>query len=198
MIRRLFTLALFLLLGTVLNVAVAWGCAILSPGWFGERTSLEDCVRIWEAYAPADAPSFEGPQSDYVGIGVMDSSAYVRVPAGILRVGETRAGLPLKSMRGGGAWIPPADMLYRWSIRVPIGHFSVPYRPIMVGFFLNTLFYATLLWLFIFAAYALRRLIRRKRGLCVACGYDMRHADHAACPECGAALATAMPNPLPR
>ena len=33
---------------------------------------------------------------------------------------------------------------------------------------------------------ALRRHIRRKRGLCVSCGYDLRHADHAACPECGA------------
>ncbi len=44
----------------------------------------------------------------------------------------------------------------------------------------------------------LRHLIRPKRGLCVACGYDIRHADHDACPECGVATASAMPIPLPR
>ncbi len=179
--RRLFTLALFLLLGAILNVAVAWGCALWSPWWFGEQTSLEDCVRIWEEYAPPDAPPFEGPQTDGVGIGVINSSAYVRVSAGVLRVGETRAGLPLKSVRGGAAGITRADRLYRWVIRVPIGHFCVPYRPIMVGFFLNTLFYAVILLL----PSELRRHIRRKRGLCATCGYDLRGNLEYGCPECG-------------
>ncbi|MCH8164831.1 MAG: hypothetical protein IH889_04415 [Planctomycetes bacterium] len=54
----------------------------------------------------------------------------------------------------------------------------------MVGFFLNTLFYAVILRL----PLELRQFIRRKRGVCVACGYDLRHADHDACPECGAAI----------
>ncbi len=60
-------------------------------------------------------------------------------------------------------------------------------RPYMrLGFVLNTVYYTSTPWLFIFAGYALRRRARRKRGLCVACGYDLRHADHEACPECGA------------
>ena len=80
------------------------------------------------------------------------------------------------------------DVLYRWAIRLPFGYFSVPYRPIMAAFFLNTLFYATILWLVIPGPFALRKLIRRKRGLCVACGYDLRHAEHAACPECAGFL----------
>ncbi len=58
--------------------------------------------------------------------------------------------------------------------------------PIWSGFAVNTVFYAALLWLPIRGPFVLRRLIRRKRGLCVACGYDLRHADHDACPECGA------------
>ena len=33
---------------------------------------------------------------------------------------------------------------------------------------------------------ALRRSIRRKRGLCVKCAYDLRGLDHEVCPECGA------------
>ena len=30
-----------------------------------------------------------------------------------------------------------------------------------------------------------RRYIRRRKGLCLQCGYDLRGADHEACPECG-------------
>ncbi len=62
---------------------------------------------------------------------------------------------------------------------------ALPLRPMLPGFAVNTLLYGTLLWLVIPGPFALRRHIRRKRGLCVACGYDLRHADHAACPECG-------------
>ena len=67
---------------------------------------------------------------------------------------------------------------------------KVPYYPIWPGFALNTLFYAVILWLPIRGPFVLRRHIRRKRGLCVACGYDLRHADHDACPECGTAVET--------
>ena len=42
------------------------------------------------------------------------------------------------------------------------------------------------LWPLIGGPFALRRLIRRKRGHCITCGYDLGHADHEACPECGA------------
>ncbi len=54
----------------------------------------------------------------------------------------------------------------------------LPLAIIVPGFAANTLFYA--------APFATRRLIRRKRGHCIKCGYDIRHADHDACPECGA------------
>ncbi len=64
---------------------------------------------------------------------------------------------------------------------------AVTLRPLWPGFALNTLFYSAMLWLLIGGPFVLRRHLRRKRGLCVACGYDLRHADHAACPECGAA-----------
>ncbi len=63
----------------------------------------------------------------------------------------------------------------------------LPLRPIWPDFAVNSLFYATLLWLLFPGSFALRRLIRRRRGLCLACGYDLRHAEHEACPECGMA-----------
>ena len=63
----------------------------------------------------------------------------------------------------------------------------LPLRPLWPAFAVNTLFYAAILWLLIPGPFALRRLIRRRRGLCPACGYDLRHAEHEACPECGLA-----------
>ncbi len=63
----------------------------------------------------------------------------------------------------------------------------LPLRPIWPGFTINTIFYAAILWMLWSSPFVVWRLIRRKRGLCVACGYDLRHADHDACPECGAA-----------
>ncbi len=61
----------------------------------------------------------------------------------------------------------------------------LPLLPLWPGFPINTLFYASLLWLLIPGPFVLRRLIRRRRGLCPACGYDLRHGEHEACPECG-------------
>ena len=63
----------------------------------------------------------------------------------------------------------------------------LPLRPIWRGFLTNSLLYAAILWIVLFARRDVRQFIRRKRGLCVACGYDLRHADHNACPECGRA-----------
>ncbi len=58
----------------------------------------------------------------------------------------------------------------------------LPLRPIWPAFAVNTLFYAALLW----SPFALRRIIRVKRGLCPACGYPM--GESAVCSECGKAL----------
>ncbi len=61
-----------------------------------------------------------------------------------------------------------------------------PLRPVFPGFLINTLFYTVILWLLWSAPFATRRLIRKRRGRCPRCGYDLRHAVHDACPECGA------------
>ena len=46
--------------------------------------------------------------------------------------------------------------------------------------------HAALLWLLLLAGpRALRRHIRRKRGRCVKCGYDLHGELDAGCPECG-------------
>jgi hypothetical protein len=62
----------------------------------------------------------------------------------------------------------------------------LPLHPIWPGLFVNTLFYAAILWSLIPGSFALRRLIRRRRGLCPACAYPM--GEVAVCSECGEPL----------
>ncbi len=80
--------------------------------------------------------------------------------------------------------------LLEHAIRAPRGKYpwlEFPAHPIWPAFIANTFFYAGILWLLIPGPFALRRLIRRRRGLCPGCAYDLRHAQHEACPECGLA-----------
>ena len=62
-----------------------------------------------------------------------------------------------------------------------------PRSPIWPGFAINTIFYAAILWLLFFAPGAVRRTIRRKRGLCPACAYPI--GTSPVCTECGNQLA---------
>lgn len=61
----------------------------------------------------------------------------------------------------------------------------LPLRPIWPGFAINTIFYASLLWLVTLGPFTARKVIRRKRGFCIECGYDLRGDFSTGCPECG-------------
>ena len=61
----------------------------------------------------------------------------------------------------------------------------LPVHVLWPGLVINTIFYAALLWLITLGQFTARRMIRGKRGNCIKCGYDLSHADHVACPECG-------------
>ena len=63
---------------------------------------------------------------------------------------------------------------------------ALPLRPIAVGFTINTLLFAAILWLLIPGPFVLRRFIRRRRGRCPACGYP--RGDSSICSECGKPL----------
>ena len=64
----------------------------------------------------------------------------------------------------------------------------LPLLPLWGGFAINTAFYAGVLWLLILGPFALRRYIRRRRGLCPKCAYPV--GESAVCSECGRKLTT--------
>lgn len=64
---------------------------------------------------------------------------------------------------------------------------SLPLRPRWTGLLVNALFFGTLLAVPILAHGAGRRALRRRRGRCPRCGYDLSGTPAATgCPECGA------------
>lgn len=60
----------------------------------------------------------------------------------------------------------------------------LPLRPIWSGFLFNTVFYAALAFAILYVPGTIRRSVRRRKGRCKACGYDLRGSG-GACPECG-------------
>ncbi len=61
----------------------------------------------------------------------------------------------------------------------------LPLQPLLLGFVVACLFYGSAWFVLASLPTGLRHLIRRWRGVCPRCGYDLRHADHLVCPECG-------------
>lgn len=61
----------------------------------------------------------------------------------------------------------------------------LPLRPAWGRFALGLVFWAAVLWLLIPGPLYARRLVRRRRGRCPGCGYDVRGDFTQGCPECG-------------
>ncbi|MHC4786375.1 MAG: hypothetical protein ACYTE6_10465 [Planctomycetota bacterium] len=183
--RRLLIIAIFLLAGAVVNVGVAW-CGLLDPfsRWPQiSRTRLEpdQAQELHRRLVPRDSPLF-GPEVELTGRrtqSVLATKISIRPATTIFRSSDgtigtyfyqpfrfVDVGLPLRCVR----------------------HFRGTYSALWPGFAFNTVFYAAILWLLIPGPFALRRLVRRRRGLCPACGYDLKHAEHESCPECGGGL----------
>ena len=195
--RIAIKLVLFLLLGAVANLGVAWGCAAWGPPAPGvSRQAVPGGNSAWPRPAPhwplpTSAGSARSVTNTVDTAGSHDASDTIYLQALV------QHGVPLRAMEleyrstisspgavrnnstlGAGMAVP--------SWLQPRNHDLLPMRPIFPGFLINTLFYAVVLWLLWSTSFATRRLIRRRRGRCVRCGYDLRHAEHEVCPECGA------------
>ena len=181
--RRLLIIAVFLLLGAVVNVAVAWGCALWSkPSHSTDKSGPRDLGFGYTVVFYEDA------------VGASDR---LRIFFPV----EIAAGWPLRCLERYPIFFPDLSPFYNEERTViqagiplppllewihPLPNRTLPIRPVPAGFTLNTLFYAALLWLLIPGPFVLRRFLRLRRGLCPKCAYPM--GESAVCTECGRAL----------
>lgn len=75
---------------------------------------------------------------------------------------------------------------------------ALPFWPLWRGLALDVAFFAVLWWSVLFGRRALLRSLRRRRGQCAACGYDLRGTPAGTpCPECGQVAAQHGPSCSP-
>lgn len=206
--RRAAHIALFLVVGAIINGVVGVGCALLSkaPTWttpsnppalLPVRSLLTPLTTELQA-----AKSFG--RSEY-----MAFMKEERQP--VLTVGISRtlllAGWPARSLMARDTYQTPwwwlGDGSERrlwngWRYRVawaggvtvwrPSNPNWIPIRPWWPGFALNTAFYAGLAWCAAAGPRWWRRRRRARRGECLECGYPL--GESPVCPECGAARAS--------
>ena len=131
----------------------------------------------------------------------LDSRSWEEPPVNLI---EVAAGWPLLAVRdfyerpdqnprfhdGPAVPMPVIDQLSQWP-RLPLGGpldgARLAIIPIWSGFVINTLFFGSMAWLVWRSGIAAKRgvmsSIRRKKGLCPACGYPA--VPSGPCPECG-------------
>jgi hypothetical protein len=156
----------FLLVGAIVNVAVARGCVhIWSPNWTSPEWSEVDWSRKW-------------------------SSSGVRYSEGVTLC-ELRVGWPSQSFRASwlGGWRGAREVVFHvpgTRVVPAVSTIVQPIRPLWPGFAANTVFYTAILWMLFAASGTLRRRRRIKRELCPACAYPVGASD--VCTECGMSL----------
>ncbi len=187
--RRRLIIAICLLLGAVVNVAVAWGASISTPTHVALRVYLVDLFPEEEAKVPGnryDGLTVTLTLQNRWGAGVQRDSTFPHI--------FVESGWPTRSMEG--SKLPDGSLVESYLLTQadvgPVDYRLLPLRPTWPGFAVNTLFYATLLWLLIRGPFALRRFLRFlrfrrvRRGLCPKCAYPM--GESQVCTECGKPL----------
>jgi hypothetical protein len=186
------TIILFLLLGAIANVAVAWG--VLFVYCTPDQTSLSSAQarRIWDGLPLPWAISGTAWGNEHRQYGWRLSFLGTE-PLGSRGARVTTSGFPCNCFQAVYAYWSGQYVRTGWQHPDlwPLPEIEVlPTSILWPGFAINTLFYAAVLWLLFAAPFALRRrlVIRRriKRGLCPKCAYDLRAAQSNTCPECGA------------
>lgn len=111
---------------------------------------------------------------------------------------EVGCGWPMRSASYLGIMpkVPGGPYTFREGIVIVNSEFTdyttpraIPLDLIWPGTMVNTALYAAVLLVPMYLVLGVRRRLRRRRGQCVECKYDLRGAEHAVCPECGAAIA---------
>ena len=145
----------------------------------------EELLPRWTGLGNA-SPAYEAGEvsKDYRGV---DSRGWPMLSlwlelAGPVSPLEARGGLDTSKLRK-ATWMSGSRPVRRYGYSFPV---ALPLRPLWLGFAVNTLFYAAVLWLLGYSVFVMRRFIRVKRGLCPACSYPRGASD--VCSECGKAI----------
>ncbi len=178
--RRLLIIAICLLLGAVVNIAVAWACGQWSSKTLGD-TSSPPSDADWPRAVPLDwpQPTFRATASGF-GRTIVFSSA------------DTRRGFYAQRLDLWG-W-PLRALESEAQSRAPRGRLMVPKTidsahgflwicPTWPGFAVNTIIYGALFWPLISGLFSVRGFVRVRRGLCPKCAYPM--GEGTVCTECG-------------
>ncbi len=206
-------MAALVLAAILISVCAAWALALWSPLRFSRTLEEEESraiierslgavtfhgqpsgVRQWgfgcafelASSAPLRAPPFELPTASPARASV----TFQRVPGGPedLSVQRLTAGWPLACMEG---WVSMAgsDRRERWLADPPaLGAKplrAIPLCPRVVGLAANAAILVAAFWCAVPGPKLLRRRLRRARGRCADCGYDLAHLQQPVCPECG-------------
>ena len=221
--RRLTKLVLFLLLGAIINIAVAWGCAVLLDGQKAtdvdrgadatDHGNLE--VFLWRRFGTQRVDLFlyqrEVAEAELTASQVLPQWCRERAqvvakdfPQVLLAHGPVfqARGWPLPVL-----WqdfdVRPNGRVIHGSLDVGLPDFNsdsrsprqLPLIPIWPGFAINTIFYAAILLLLCAAPGWARRRIRARRGQCPACAYPVGVSE--VCTECGALVLHRLPQSAP-
>lgn len=200
--RWMLKLAVLLILGAVVNVAVALWCALAHDSRYsGTEVKSEmtpQQVQWWmnhAPYGPLPVPdmSWDARPKHFGFSEVLMKASNVDLMQNSILVVLRRTGWPLQSFEGTQWWYGTHGdyETFVFKAAIPIGEHDnwILLRPIWAGFVINSIFYVPITWLLIFGPFTARRIIRCKRGLCLKCGYDLRGNSGGSggevCPECG-------------
>jgi len=206
--RTIIKAVILLIAGAALNVAVAWGCVFAWP--LSRQRFMEPRNPTIEEFQwiqrQGEHPSaiFGGMGGGSTGIGIEERRWVLRDPnyeaaaqqrysysAPPYSADRIHAGWPKLAMEGhevrhtnAFSTVHPNRPAVESTIR--FGKQFMPSIPLWPGFAINTLFYAGVLWVLFAGPFALRRMIRRRRGQCAHCAYPIGQSP--VCTECGAAV----------
>jgi hypothetical protein len=137
--------------------------------------SIDNEPPAWGTFVQEDLPP-EAPIGSDTAFGWPAPCLWYQVVAGFNRVTMSTVGDRL----AGGILLSGAPESRASTFR------ALPLRPTWPGLALDALFYGAVWGMALFAPRVALRSLRRRRGLCVRCGYDLRDQMAPGCPECGA------------
>lgn len=158
------------------------GSAHGGPGW----------VSAFAAEVTMPRPPLDDGSRGGLGRAAVSFFRQVRPSADDRKVEVFRAGWPLSCVEGRRTTLG-SETSARGLLLVPLDRIGakpmrrVPLLPVWGGLLADTAFFGAVFWLAVPGQIALRRGLRRRRGRCPGCGYDVAHVDHESCPECGEA-----------